>query len=65
MKMEFVPPTEIEKQRSARFVEHFKPEMSTGERFQLLDQCRMLFPPTQEERRRKTESLMAIPEFVL
>jgi hypothetical protein len=39
--------------------------MSIGEKFQLLDQCRMLFPQTPEERQRKAESLMAMPEFVL
>jgi hypothetical protein len=63
--MKIIPQTEIEKKRASWLVEHFKSEMSIGERFQLLDQCRMLFPQTPEERQRKTESLMAMPEFVL
>jgi hypothetical protein len=63
--METPQRTEIERKRAAWLAEHFKSEMSIGERFQLLDQCRMLFPQTPEERRRKTESLMAMPDFVL
>jgi hypothetical protein len=63
--MKFIPQAEIEKKRAAWLAEHLKSGMSIGERFQLLDQCRMLFTATPEERRRKTESLMAMPEFVL
>jgi hypothetical protein len=63
--METPQRTEVEKKRAAWLAEHLKSEMSIGERFQLLDQCRMLFPQTPEERQRKTESLMAMPEFVL
>ncbi|MGA2854825.1 MAG: hypothetical protein ABSE90_11940 [Verrucomicrobiota bacterium] len=63
--MKIIPQTEIEKKRAAWLVEHSKSEMSIGEKFQLLDQCRMLFPATPEDRRRKTESLMAMPEFAL
>jgi len=63
--METPQKTEIEKKRAAWLVEHSKSEMSVGERFQLLDQCRMLFPQTPEERQWKTESLMAMPEFAL
>jgi hypothetical protein len=63
--MKIIPQTEVEKNRAAWLAEHLKSEMSIGERFQLLDQCRMLFPPTPEERQRKTESLMVMPEFVL
>jgi len=63
--MEFIPQAEIEKKRAAWLAEHFKSEMSIGEKFQLLDQCRMLFPQTPKERQRKAESLMAMPEFVL
>jgi hypothetical protein len=63
--METPKRTGVEKKRAAWLAEHFKSEISIGERFQLLDQCRMLFPQTPEERQQKTESLMAMPEFVL
>jgi len=63
--MKIIPQTGIEKKRAAWVAKHLKSEISIGEKFQLLDQCRMLFPATPEERRRKTESLMAMPEFVL
>jgi hypothetical protein len=60
-----VPLTEIEKQRQAWFKEHVKPGMTFGEVIRLNDEALHLFPPTEEERRWKTESLMAMPEFVL
>jgi len=39
--------------------------MTFEEIIRLNDEAPHLFPPTEEERRRKTESLMAMPEFVL
>ena len=65
MKREFIPPTEIEKQRSAWFREHAKPGMAFSEFIWLNDEALHLYPRTEEERRQKTESLMAMPEFVL
>jgi hypothetical protein len=65
MKLEFLPPTEIEKQRSVWFKERAMPGMTLEEIIQLNDEALRMFPPTQEERQRKTESLMAMPEFVL
>jgi hypothetical protein len=65
MKTEFVPPTEIERQRSAWFKQRAKPGMTTDEFIKLNDEALHLFPRTDEERREKTESLMAMPEFVL
>jgi hypothetical protein len=65
MKTELKPPTEIRQQRSAWFKKHVKPGMRTEEIFRLNDEARRLFPRTEEERRQKTESLMAMPEFVL
>lgn len=57
--------TEIEKKRAAWWSEHYKAGMSTVEVFELVAECVSLFPATLEERRQKTESLMAMPEFVL
>ena len=65
MKTEYVPPTEIGKQRHAWFKEHVKPGMTFDEAVRLNDKALRLFSPTEEERRLKTESLMAMPEFVL
>jgi hypothetical protein len=65
MKLEYVPPTEMGKQRQAWFKEHHKPGMTFGEVIQLNEEALHLFPPTDEERRLKTESLMAMPEFVV
>jgi len=65
MKMEYVPPTEIGRQRHAWFKEHVKPGMTFQEPVRLNDEALHLFPRTEEERRPKTESLMAMPEFVL
>lgn len=65
MKMEFLPATEIEEQRHAWFAERAKLGMTMDEFIPLNDEALRLFPRTEEERRRKTESLMAIPEFVL
>ena len=65
MKTEYVPTTEIEKQRSAWFKERVKPSMTLEESVRLNDEALHLFPRTEEERRQKTESLMAMPEFVL
>jgi len=65
MKMKFVPPTEIEEQRNAWFKERAKPGMTFEEFIRLNDEGLHLFPPAEEERRRKTDSVMAMPEFVL
>ena len=65
MKLEYVPPSEIGKQRHTWFNAHVKPGMTFEESVQLNDQALRLFPPTEEERRLKTESLMAMSEFVL
>jgi hypothetical protein len=65
MNLKFLPPTEIEKQRSVWFADHAKPGMTMDDCLRLNDEALRLFPRTEEERRRKTESLMAMPEFVL
>ncbi len=65
MKMEFVPPTEIEKQRAAWFKERAKPGIGFDESIRLNDEALRLFSPTEEEHRRKAESLMVMPEFIL
>jgi hypothetical protein len=65
MSLEFLPPTEIEKQRHAWFTERAKPGMTMDEFIRLNDEALRLLPPSEEERQRKTESLMAMPEFVL
>ena len=65
MNSEFLPPTEVEKQRSEWFAERAKPGMAFEEVIRLNDKALHLFPPTEEEHRQKTEDLMAMPEFVL
>ena len=65
MKTEYIPPTEGERQRSAWFKARVKPGMTLIETVQLNDEALTLFPPTEEERRLKFESLKDIPEFVL
>jgi hypothetical protein len=65
MKTEFVPPTKIQKQRNTWFKQRAKPGMTMDEFFRLNDEALHLFPRTEEERRRKTERLVAMPEFVL
>jgi hypothetical protein len=65
MKLEYVPPTEMGKQRRAWFKGHHKPGMTLGEVIQLNDEALHLFPLTDDERRLKFESLKDIPEFVL
>jgi methionine aminopeptidase len=65
MKTEFVPPTEIEKQRNAWFKQRAKPGMTFEDCIRLNDEALHLFPSTEEERRQKTENLIAMPEFVL
>ena len=65
MNLKFLPPTEIEKQRSVWFADRAKPGMTMDDCLRLNDEALRLFPRTEEERRRKTESLMAMPEFVL
>jgi hypothetical protein len=63
--MKIIPQTEVEKKRAAWWAENYKSGMTTGEAFQLIAQCAMLFPKTPEERQQKFEDLMATPEFVL
>jgi hypothetical protein len=65
MKTEYVPPTEIGRQRHAWFKQRVKPGMTFAEAVRLNDEALNLFQPTEEERRLKTESLMAMPEFAL
>jgi hypothetical protein len=65
IKTEYIPPTEIGKQRHAWFKAHVRPGMTFEEAVRLNDEALRLFPPSQEERRLKMESLEAIPEFVL
>ncbi|HKW28404.1 MAG TPA: hypothetical protein VJT54_03645 [Verrucomicrobiae bacterium] len=65
MKTEYVPSTEVGRQRHAWFKEHVKPGMTFGEVIRVNDGALHLFPPTEDERRQKTDSLMAMLEFVL
>jgi hypothetical protein len=65
MKAEYLPPTEIGRQRQAWFRERVKPVMTFEESVRLNDEALQLFPRSEEERRLKTESLMAMPEFML
>ncbi|HSY19771.1 MAG TPA: hypothetical protein VK815_15615 [Candidatus Acidoferrales bacterium] len=65
MKMEYISPTEIGRQRNAWFKEHVRSGMKFEEVVRLNAEALQLFPPTEEERRWKTESLMAMPEFTL
>ena len=65
MNLEFLPPNEIEKQRSAWFAEHAKPDMTMAEALELNAQIVTLFPKTDEERRQKAEDMENMPEFVL
>ena len=65
MKTEYESPTEIGKQRHAWFKKHGKTGMTFEESIRLNDEALRLFPVTKEERRLKTESLMAMPEFAL
>lgn len=65
MKIEYILPTEIERQRNAWFKQRVKPGMTFEESIRLNDEALTLFPPTEEERQLKFESLKDIPEFVL
>lgn len=65
MKPENLPPTEIGKKRDAGFKGRVKPGMTFEEAVRLNDEALRLFPVSEEERRLKTECLMAMPEFVL
>ena len=65
VKPQYVPPTEIGKQRHAWFKEYVKPGMTFEEATRLNEEALCLFPLSEEERRLKTEALMGIPEFVL
>ena len=65
MNLEFLPPTEIEKQRTAWFAGRARSGMTMDEYWRLNEEAYRLFPRTDEERQRKTERLKAMPEFVL
>jgi hypothetical protein len=65
MKLELIPPTEIEQKRAAWFAAHAKPEMTMGKYFQLNEEVHRLYPRTDEERRQKAEAMANMPEFVL
>ena len=65
MKLEYIPPTEIGRQRHAWFNARVKPGMTFDEAMRLNDEALELFLVGEEERRLKTESLMAMPEFVI
>jgi hypothetical protein len=65
MKTEYVPPTEIGRQRHAWFKARVKTHMTLEESVLLNDEALTLFPPTEEERRLKWENKKGIPEFVL
>ena len=65
MSLEFLSPTEIERQRIVWFAVRAKSGMTFDTVLRLNDEALRLFPRTEEERRRKTKSLMAMPEFVL
>ena len=65
MKPDYVPPTEIGKQRHVWFKAHAKSRMTMDEYVSLNEEALRLFPPSEEERRLKTETLLAMPEFVL
>jgi hypothetical protein len=65
MKRQSTPSPDVRQQRSTWFKEHVRPGMSTEEVFRLNEEALRLFPRTEEERRQKAESLMAMPEFVL
>jgi hypothetical protein len=55
--------SEIEKQRDTWFNGRLKPGMSFEPVIQLNKEAFRLFPRTERERKRKTASLMAMPEF--
>jgi hypothetical protein len=63
--MDFAPQSEIEKQRTVWWAEHFKPGMTFAETARLNEQVFTLFPITEQERWEKTERLKNTPEFVL
>jgi 20S proteasome alpha/beta subunit len=65
MKNQDMSLTEIRQKRSIWFKERVKPGMTTDEAIRLNEKALRLFPRTEEERRQKTESLMAMREFVL
>jgi hypothetical protein len=65
MKEQSTPPIDIRQQRSVWFNERVKPGMTFDEVIRLNGEALRLFPASKEERRQKTEDLMAISEFVL
>jgi hypothetical protein len=65
MSLEFLPPTEIEKQRAAWFTKRTKPGMTMDDFLRLNEEVYQLFPQTPQERQQKFEMLQAMPEFVL
>ena len=65
MKPEYVPPTEIGKQRHVCFKAHAKSRMTMDEYLSLNEEALRQFPISEEERQLKSENLMPMPEFVL
>jgi hypothetical protein len=55
--------SEIEKQWDIWFNGRLKPGMNFEQIIQLNEEVFRLFPRTERERKRKTASLMAMPEF--
>ena len=58
-------PTEIEKLRSAWWVEHYKSGMSHEEVFKLNEELLEIYPQTKEEAEQKAKGWEGVPEFVL
>lgn len=65
MKPQFVPETEMGRRRHAWFNERATMGMTMAEYVRLNEAALQLFPLSEEERRLKSESLTAMPEFVL
>lgn len=63
--MQDFPLTDIQKKRKEMWSWHYKPGMSLTEVCDLNSKIIAQFPPTQEERKLKWESLKDMPEFVL
>ena len=63
--MNLPPQTEIERQRTVWWTEHFKPGTTFDEKARLNEQVFTLFPTTEQERLEKTEDLKITPELIL
>jgi hypothetical protein len=55
--------SEIERQRDTWFNWHLKPGMNFEQVIRLNEETFRLFPRTERERKRKTASLITMPEF--